>query len=137
MSGLIESFLGLKKFDEANEVVNSLDEDTKKDKMILESINKIEITKKAFLASSEIEPLKQKLKENPDDHQLNLDLAIALFGGGNIEEAYNILLSSIEKNPEWNEQAARKQLLEFFHTSGLNTDEAKTARRKLSSILFT
>jgi Thioredoxin domain-containing protein len=66
-----------------------------------------------------------------------LQLAIALFGGGNIMEAYELLLESIEKDSEWNEQAARKQLLAFFQTAGLNSEEAKIARRKLSSILFT
>ena len=137
LSGLIEADLGLKRFDEAKKIANSLQEDIKKDKTILEVINKIEISEKAFLASSEIEPLKQKLKENPDDLQLSLELAIALFGGGNIMEAYELLLESIEKDSEWNEQAARKQLLAFFQTAGLNSEEAKIARRKLSSILFT
>ena len=51
-------------------------------------------------------------------------------------EAYDLLLSSIEKDPEWNEQAARKQLLAFFQTDGLNSEYSKIARRKLSSILF-
>ncbi len=134
--GLIESHIGLKEFDEAKEIVTSLDENLKNDGMILDVINKIEITEKAFLASSEIEPLRKKLKENPNDLQFNLELAIALFGGGNVMEAYDLLISSIKKDSNWKEQAARKQLLEFFQTAGLNSEEAKIARRKLSSILF-
>ncbi len=136
LSGLIEAELGFKRFDEAKEIVNSLDEDLKKDKNLKEVIEKIEVSEKAFLASSEIEPLKQKLQDNPNDLQVSLELAIALFGGGNIMEAYELLLSSIEKDPEWNEQAARKQLLSFFQTDGLNSEQSKIARRKLSSILF-
>ena len=134
--GLIEAELGAKRFDKAKEIVNSLEEDLKNDKILSTVIEKIEISEKSFLASSEIEPLKQKLKDNPNDLKLSLDLAVALFGGGNIKEAYELLLSSIEKDPDWNEQAARKQLLAFFQTDGLNSDHSKIARRKLSSILF-
>jgi putative thioredoxin len=136
LAGLIEAEIGSKRFDKAKEIVNSLNDDLKNDKILLAAIDKIEISEKAFLASSEIEPLKQKLKDNPNDLKLSLDLAVALFGGGNIMEAYEILLSSIEKDSEWNEQAARKQLLAFFQTDGLNSEHSKIARRKLSSILF-
>ena len=136
LAGLIEAEIGSKRFDKAKEIVNSLNDDLKNDKILLTAIDKIEISEKAFLASSEIEPLKKKLKDNPNDLKLSLDLAVALFGGGNIMEAYEILLSSIEKDPEWNEQAARKQLLAFFQTDGLNSEHSKIARRKLSSILF-
>ena len=136
LAGLIEAEIGSKRFDKAKEIVNSLNDDLKNDKILLAAIDKIEISEKAFLASSEIEPLKQKLKDNPNDLKLSLDLAVALFGGGNIKEAYELLLSSIEKDPDWNEQAARKQLLAFFQTDGLNSDHSKIARRKLSSILF-
>ena len=50
---------------------------------------------------------------------------------------YNEALSKLLKiDPNWNEQAARKQLIEFFQTLGLNSEEVKVARRQLSSILF-
>ena len=52
------------------------------------------------------------------------------------EESFNLLLSSIQIDRDWNDQASRKQLLEFFQTLGLNSDEVKVARRQLSAILF-
>ena len=66
-----------------------------------------------------------------------LDLSNALFGSGRISESYDVLLLSIQKDLNWNEQAAKKQLLKFISSDGLTTDEAKKARRQLSSILFT
>ena len=46
------------------------------------------------------------------------------------------LLKSIEKDKEWNDQAARKQLIEFFISAGFDAHETINARRKLASLLF-
>ena len=74
--------------------------------------------------------------DKPNDLDVSLELSVALFGSGQVKEAYDLLLNSIKQDPNWKEQAARKQLLEFFQTSGINSNEAKVARRALSSILF-
>ena len=51
-------------------------------------------------------------------------------------EAVDELLESIRRDREWNEQAARKQLLTIFEAAGPVSDVARQGRRKLSSILF-
>ena len=60
----------------------------------------------------------------------------ALAGSGRMMEAVNQLLESIRRDREWNDQAARKQLLTIFEAAGPVSDVAKQGRRKLSSILF-
>ena len=133
---LIKAYVGLKKFGEAKEFVSLIPKELLSENKIQEAIQSIEISKKSFLAAGQLESLKEKVSKSPNDLQLKLDLSIALFGNSQIEESFNLLLSSIKIDPNWNEQAARKQLLEFFQTFGLNSEEVKVARRQLSAILF-
>ena len=63
-------------------------------------------------------------------------MAIALFGLGKIDESFEMLLKSIRIDKEWNEQAAKKQLLEFFSSAGIEAKETKNARKKLATLLF-
>tara|TARA_B100000965_G_C19531894_1_gene731519 strand:- start:192 stop:1097 length:906 start_codon:yes stop_codon:yes gene_type:complete len=134
--GLIKAYVGLKQFDKAKELTNKFSEKLKNNKDIKDSIDLIDVSEKSFDASSQLGLLKEKSNKNPDDLQVNLDLSAALFGSGKISESYELLLSSIKIDPNWNDQAARKQLLQFIQTAGINSEEAKLARRKLSSILF-
>ncbi|MGA2125493.1 MAG: thioredoxin [Xanthobacteraceae bacterium] len=80
--------------------------------------------------------LEQKVAANPLDHQARYDLALALNAQGNREGALDHLLEVVRRDRKWNEDAARKQLVQLFDAWG-PTDEATVAgRRRLSSILF-
>jgi putative thioredoxin len=87
-------------------------------------------------ASSETAEFEQRIAANPDDHEARLELAKALAGSGRMEAAVDQLLESIRRDREWNDQAARKQLLTIFEAAGQMSDVAKHGRRQLSSILF-
>ena len=63
-------------------------------------------------------------------------MAIALFGAGQIEDSFEMLLTSIKIDKEWNKQAARKQLIEFFSSAGMQAKETINARKKLATLLF-
>ena len=80
--------------------------------------------------------LEKALAANPDDHQARFDLAVALNGRGDRDGAANALLDIIKRDRRWNDDAARKQLLQFFEAWGLMDAATVTARRKLSSIWF-
>jgi putative thioredoxin len=86
--------------------------------------------------SAETAPFEKRLAADPDDHEARLELAKALAGKNRLEEAVDHLLAIIERDREWNDQAARKQLLTVFEAAGLNSEVAKQGRRKLSAILF-
>ncbi len=80
--------------------------------------------------------LEQKLAANPLDHQARFDLAVALNASGRRQEAADQLLDIVKRDRKWNDDGARKQLVQFFEAWG-PTDEATVAgRRKLSSVLF-
>lgn len=90
----------------------------------------------AEAGSVETAGLEKRLAADPDDHEARLELATALAGAGRMEEAVDHLLSIIERDREWNDQAARKQLLTIFEAAGPMSEVAKQGRRRLSAILF-
>jgi putative thioredoxin len=77
-----------------------------------------------------------KVQANPNDHQARIDYAIALAAGGKRAEAVNQLLESVRRDRKWNEEAARKQLVQFFEAWGPKDPSTLEGRRRLSSILF-
>jgi putative thioredoxin len=92
-----------------------------------------EAGQKAQGATGELEA---RLKADPNDHQARLDLAVALFAADNRERAIDELLDLVRRAREWNEQAARKQLVKFFEAMGHADPLTVETRKRLSSILF-
>jgi putative thioredoxin len=90
----------------------------------------------AQAAPSETGEFEQRLARDPADHAARLEYAKALAGRGAFQEAADQLLKIIEADREWNDQAARKQLLTVFEAAGQASDVARQGRRRLSSILF-
>jgi putative thioredoxin len=82
------------------------------------------------------ETLRERLQASPDDHAARLDLATSLFLRGQIEPAIDELLSIVRRDREWQDQAARKQLVKFFEALGPNHPATVAGRRKLSAVLF-
>jgi len=83
-----------------------------------------------------IAELEQKVAASRQDHQARFDLALALNAKGRRAEAVDHLLEIVRRDRNWNDDAARKQLVQLFEAWG-PTDEATIAgRRRLSSILF-
>ncbi|MHC2434211.1 thioredoxin [Bradyrhizobium sp. USDA 4451] len=83
-----------------------------------------------------IAELEQKVAANPLDHQARFDLATALNAMNRRTEATEQLLAIVKRDRKWNDDGARKQLVQFFEAWG-GTDEATVeGRRRLSTILF-
>jgi len=80
--------------------------------------------------------LEEKVLANPLDHQARFDLAVALNAKGKREEAVHQLIEIIKRDRKWNEDGARKQLVQFFEAWGFADPAAAEGRKKLSSILF-
>lgn len=84
-------------------------------------------------ASAELEAA---VAANPGDHQARYDLSLAQASAGDLKGAVDSLLIIVAADREWNDQAARKQLLTVFEAAGATSDIARDGRRRLSSILF-
>ena len=77
-----------------------------------------------------------RIAADPKDHEARFELAKALAAQGNLQWAADELLALIGQEADWNDGAARKQLLTIFEAAGPMSDMAKQGRRRLSAILF-
>jgi putative thioredoxin len=83
-----------------------------------------------------IAELEQKVAANPLDHQARFDLALALNGKGQRLEALEQLISIVRRDRKWNDDGARKQLVQLFDAWGPTDEATIEGRKRLSSILF-
>ena len=95
----------------------------------------LELARKAEGAGDTAE-LEAKVRANPGDHQAQIDLAAALAARGDKTAAVDHLLESFRMDRNWNDQAARKQLIQFFEAWGPKDAATLDGRRRLSSLLF-
>lgn len=84
----------------------------------------------------DLSELALRVAQNPDDHTARFELAIALNALGRRTEAADALLEIVKRDRAWNEDGARKQLLQFFEAWSFTDPATIAARRKLSSLLF-
>ena len=87
-------------------------------------------------AAGDIETLRAKLAADPKDPQARFDLALALNAKGDRSGALDELLAVVAKNRGWNDDAARKQLLQLFDAWGPADPSTIAGRQRLSSLLF-
>lgn len=86
--------------------------------------------------AGEADQLRARLAADPADHQARYDLALALLGGGDAEGAIDALLELFRRDREWNEGAARTQLLKVIESLGEKNPLGLKARRRLSSMIY-
>jgi len=87
-------------------------------------------------APSDTAGFEARLAKDPDDHEARFELAKALAGHHKLAAAADHLLTIVEKDRAWNDEAARKQLLTVFEAAGPMSEIARNGRRRLSAILF-
>lgn len=90
----------------------------------------------AAAAPSDTADAENRLAADADDHEARLELARALAGKGDLQGASDQLLDLLRRDRDWNEGAARAELLKVFEAAGPTSDVAKQGRRKMASILF-
>ena len=96
----------------------------------------LELAERGRQARAGLAGFERRLASDPNDHAARIDLAIALNAVGQKGAAADALLEAIRRDREWNEEAARKQLLKFLEAWGFADPASVAARRKLSSLLF-
>lgn len=135
LSAVGNLYIGEGNLEGAKGLLASLDEAEMKAPEIASLISAIELAEQAEGLGDHSE-LMAKVEADPNDHQCRLDLAVALNAAGLREEAADALLEIIKRKPGWNEDAAKTQLLQFFEAWGLTDEITISARRRLSSLLF-
>ena len=134
IGGLLRCLVQLKKYDDAKEMMESLDDETLKDEEILK-INKL-LSNLEKNEGGDIEELKSVVTDNPNNKEKRFELAEKYLSSNENELGFNELLIIFEKDPKWNDEAAKKKLLEFFDLLGFNDPNVLEARKRLSSLMF-
>jgi len=83
-----------------------------------------------------ISELEKKVAANPLDHQARFELALALNGKGRRLDALEHLIAIVKRDRKWNDDGARKQLVQLFEAWGPTDEATIEGRKRLSSILF-
>lgn len=96
---------------------------------------KIDLVEQAS-ALGPVAELEQKVAADPLDHQARFDLAIALNAANQRDQATSHLLDIVKRDRKWNDDGARKQLIQFFDAWGPTEEATVDGRKRLSTILF-
>jgi len=135
LAGLARAYVAVNQIEKAKQVLTQVPEAKRNDAAYAAAKAALDVAEQASSVGP-IGELEQKVAANPLDHQARFDLAVALNAAGKRNEAVEHLIAIVRKDRKWNDDGARKQLVQFFEAWG-PTDEATVAgRKKLSSILF-
>jgi putative thioredoxin len=118
----------------AKALIDHAPDSIKTHSMFAEALSAMELAQAA--PSGSLSAMESAVIQNPGDHQARFDLALAQFTSGQKEQAIDSLIEIIRAKREWNEDAARKQLIKFFEALGPMDPLTVQGRRKLSSVLF-
>ncbi len=102
---------------------------------VASALANLELARKAASAG-DVETLRAKTEANPNDTQSRFDLALALNARGDRKSALEELLTIMRKDRAFNDDAARKQLLQLFDAWGGSDPITISGRQRLSSLLF-
>lgn len=132
--GLLRSLIQLNKINEANEILSSLDDEALKDEEILK-IQKL-LNSQTDEKGSSIDDLESSVAEDPKNKEKRFELAERYLSLNKTEQGFNELLYLFDQDSKWNDEAAKKKLLEYFDLLGFNDPNVLQARKKLSSLMF-
>ena len=135
IAGMLRCLIQIKRFDDANEMFDSFDEKILENDEIMKIKKLLEATNKEDNGILD-EKLIQEVNNDPKNMDLRFKLANSYLSLSETEKGFNELLKIFEQNPNWNEEAAKKKLLEFFDLLGFNDPNVVEARKRLSSMMF-
>jgi len=135
IAGMVRLHLDMQDVEGARRFLDMAPEEKKDDPAIIAVRTALELAEQAEKLGDTGE-LEAKLASDPDDHQTRFDLATALAGANRRMEAAEHLVEIVKRDREWNEDGARKQLLQFFEAWGPKDPASIAGRRKLSAVLF-
>ena len=135
LAGLVRSYVKTGALDQAKQTLALIPEAKQNDAAVAAARAALELVEQAKSVGP-VADLEAKVAANPLDHQARFDLALALNGKGQRQDALEHLISIVKRDRKWNEDGARKQLVQFFDAWGPTDEATIEGRKKLSSILF-
>ena len=135
MAGLAKCYVTSGAIEQAKQTLAMVPESKRNDAAVKAVQAAIDLAEQAE-AVGPVGELEQKVAANPLDHQARFDLATALNAMGKRGEATGQLLEIVRRDRKWNDDGARKQLVQFFEAWGGADEATVEGRKRLSTILF-
>ena len=135
LAGLARSYVSTGAIEQAKQTLALVPEAKRNDPAVAAARAALEVAEQAQSVGP-IAELEQKVAANPLDHQARFDLAVALNSKGQRQEAVDNLISIVQRDRKWNDDGARKQLVQFFEAWGPTDEATVNGRKRLSSVLF-
>jgi len=135
LAGLAKCYIATGAIEQARKTLAMVPESKRGDAAVRAVQASIDLAEQAK-ALGPLAELEQKVAANPLDHQARFELATALNAGGKRTDATHQLLEIVKRDRKWNDDGARKQLVQFFDAWGPTDDATVEGRKKLSTILF-
>ena len=135
LAGLARSYVKTGALDQARQTLAMVPASKANDAAVVAARAALALAEQAKTVGP-IAELEQKVAANPLDHQARFDLALALNAKGRRGEALEHLINIAKRDRKWNDDGARKQLVQFFDAWGPTDEATIEGRKRLSSILF-
>jgi len=135
LAGLARCYVASGALEQAKQTLAMIPESKHGDAAVAAARAAVELAEQAT-SLGPINELEQKVAANPLDHQSRFDLALALNSKGRRQEALDHLIEITRRDRKWNDDGARKQLVQLFDAWGPNDETTVEGRKRLSSILF-
>jgi len=135
LAGLVRCYVQTGALDRARQTLAMIPNGKQNDAAAAAARAALELAEQAKTVGP-VTDLEQKVAANPLDHQARFDLALALNGKGRRHDALEHLLAIVKRDRKWNDDGARKQLVQFFDAWGPTDEATVEGRKRLSSILF-
>lgn len=136
LSGFLRAQVALGQITEAEAFLADLPPELAKDPAIERAASAVALARDAKPVG-DLDGLKAEVAANPDNHEKRFELAGGLMAAGDRDGAADHLLEIIRADREWNEGAAKAQLLKLFEVVGVMDPWVSAQRRRLSAVLFT
>ena len=135
LAGLAKCYITTGAVEQAKQTLGMVPESKRTDSAVKAVQAAIDLAEQAQSVGP-IGELEQKVTANPLDHQARFDLATALNAAGKRSDATDQLLQIVKRDRKWNDDGARKQLVQFFEAWGGADEATVEGRKRLSTILF-
>ena len=135
LAGLARCYVQTGAIEQAKQTLAMVPESKRNDSAVAAARAALDLAEQAKTLGTVAE-LEQKVLANPADHQARFDLALALNAQGRRMDSLDHLISIVKRDRKWNDDGARKQLVQLFDAWGPTDEATIEGRKRLSSILF-
>jgi putative thioredoxin len=135
LAGLARAYVETGAIEQAKQTLAMVPEGRRSDASVTAARAALELREQAQ-SLGPLPDLERQVAANPLDHQARFDLALALNAKGRRQDAVEHLIEIVRRDRKWNDDGARKQLVQFFEAWGPADEATVAGRKRLSSVLF-